>query len=638
MAEQTVTLLGSVENYSQVGDIIVIAMSILFLILFKSSFVNRTRGFFFYCLMLLTMVIAAYSNVIIHVLSKRDIPQTVTLILRVLHYSALFGNLYLFMLYFVEMMRLDKRRKIRYLVFGAAVLAVLILYLVIGALRDVENEGGSAGMRVFTIGYLAFIAILAYMSFRHRGRIYKQITTGVLASACIAIILLLIQGLHRQSSYTVVSFLFPAVALLYLVHANPYDIDIGAVNVSGFEEFLSFHREHGNELLLMSLRLPELDKIEGKYPTDLQWTIRHFATHFFRNAVLFQITNGRMILAMETGKNADYEDTLRNILGRFDEAYEKYHLDHKIVILTTLFPKEKDEGFNYIDFVEYLETNMPVNSIHRVTHGDVDDYTGYRYIINELGDISAKQNMDDERVLVYCQPVYNLSTGRYDTAEALMRLQLDKIGIVPPGRFIPLAEEHNYISALSMTILSKTCAQVRGLLDEGYEVRRISVNFSMLDLRDPNFGRRVSEMIRRSGIPSEKIAIELTESQNERDFMLVKERISELHDSGVKFYLDDFGTGYSNFERIMQLPFDIIKFDRSLVIASGTDADKQTMVSNLAHMFKDMHYSVLYEGIETESDQERCENMCAEYLQGYKFSAPIPIEKLREYFAKSAAV
>ncbi|MBQ4462862.1 MAG: EAL domain-containing protein [Eubacterium sp.] len=133
------------------------------------------------------------------------------------------------------------------------------------------------------------------------------------------------------------------------------------------------------------------------------------------------------------------------------------------------------------------------------------------------------------------------------------------------------------------------------------------------------------------------MAIEITESQNDREFRIVKDRINELRDEGIKFYLDDFGTGYSNFERIMELPFDIIKFDRSLVIACGSDEKSEQMVSHLARMFSAMDYSVLYEGVETEADEEKCIRMSAKYLQGYKYSKPIPIGELKDWFDKRSA-
>ena len=146
----------------------------------------------------------------------------------------------------------------------------------------------------------------------------------------------------------------------------------------------------------------------------------------------------------------------------------------------------------------------------------------------------------------------------------------------------------------------------------------------------------MEKIIRESGIRFDQIAIEITESQSEDDFVIIKKAVSELKDTGIKFYLDDFGTGYSNFERIMELPFDIIKFDKSLVIASSTDGKLKNMVTHLARMFNDMDYAVLYEGVENDDDEERCVEMSAKYLQGFKYSKPIPIERLTEYCEKRA--
>ncbi len=114
----------------------------------------------------------------------------------------------------------------------------------------------------------------------------------------------------------------------------------------------------------------------------------------------------------------------------------------------------------------------------------------------------------------------------------------------------------------------------------------------------------------------------------------MKNRIEQLKDKGIKFYLDDFGTGYSNMERIMELPFDIIKFDRSLVIACDSDERSEKMVGSLANMFADLNYAVLYEGVENDVDEKRCIKMSASYLQGYKYSRPIPIDDLKNFFSK----
>ena len=119
------------------------------------------------------------------------------------------------------------------------------------------------------------------------------------------------------------------------------------------------------------------------------------------------------------------------------------------------------------------------------------------------------------------------------------------------------------------------------------------------------------------------------------EFNHLKSQIMDLQGLGIKFYLDDFGTGYSNFERIMEIPFDIIKFDRSMLIESVKNDSSKYMVTTFAGMFNDLNYSVLFEGVEDERDENACKNMYAKYLQGYKYSKPIPIDNLRSFLEKA---
>jgi EAL domain-containing protein (putative c-di-GMP-specific phosphodiesterase class I) len=278
---------------------------------------------------------------------------------------------------------------------------------------------------------------------------------------------------------------------------------------------------------------------------------------------------------------------------------------------------------------------MEENSIHTITGEDIDRFRRTLYILGQLDDIHKKHDLDDPRVLAYCQPVYNIRTKRYDTAEALMRLNLDVTGVVYPDQFIPLAEKNDHIHVLTEIILYKTCREIKKLIAAGKKVTRVSVNVSALELKDEHFCDDINRIIDESGIPGDKIAIELTESQTEDDFILMKVKIDQLKERGIKFYLDDFGTGYSNMERIMELPFDIIKFDRSLLLASDSNERSRTIVSSLANMFVRMKYSVLYEGVEREDEERMCIDMDASFLQGYKYSRPVPIEELDHFFEKA---
>ena len=122
---------------------------------------------------------------------------------------------------------------------------------------------------------------------------------------------------------------------------------------------------------------------------------------------------------------------------------------------------------------------------------------------------------------------------------------------------------------------------------------------------------------------------------NEKDFENMKKVMKKLHALGIRFYLDDFGTGYSNFERILELPIDMIKFDRSLLLLASKNMESRYMVGSFAEIFKRAHYQVVVEGIESDEDEQICREMKIGYLQGFKYSKPIPMEKLSEFLDKN---
>ena len=382
----------------------------------------------------------------------------------------------------------------------------------------------------------------------------------------------------------------------------------------------------------MSLYLPDFDAEGVKIPKELQSVIRRFSSIYFKSAVLFKVNNGHVVMMTQKKANPDYENRINKILNSFSEEYEKFKFDYKVVMGESI--EEISRRNEYVSFINSIHHNMNLNSIHMVEYDDVVDFDKYEYILSELGDIYRRKDLRDSRVLAYCQPVYNTKTGKFDTAEALMRLGLSDAGMVYPDKFISIAEENGYIHVLTEIILQKTCDEIRHLIKEGYNVKRISVNVSAAELRDESFSSDIIEIIDKNEIPDDKVAIEITESQTESDFMLMKNIVEELKGKGITFYLDDFGTGYSNMERIMELPFDIIKFDRSLVLASEASDRSEKMVENLANMFSELGFSVLYEGVENEIDEKRCIRMSASYLQGYKYSRPIPIIELKRFFSK----
>ena len=628
------------DNYSPVGDITVIATGFVILILLFTSYVNKTRSFYLYLNIVAYLLLAAFCDVIFHNIyaNTTDGNYLWVYVFRCLYHVFLFSILLLYVVYIVELQNLEMDRKIRVKIASTIIYLTVMVVDIVTAINGRGfriHEGGVVVSRVniFMIGYLALVGVILFLMIVYRDRVFKYVMYGFYGTMAVAFMVLLLQGRHGQSSFTVVSFLFPTIGMLYLVHSNPYDIELGAINAAALKNMVEYNYKKNDDLIFMSLLLPEFDSEGAVLPKGLQETIRRFSGEFFHGAVLFQISNGHVILMAKKKNNPDYENKINKILNAFNEEYEKFHFDYKVVLGESI--DEISRRNEYVSFIKSIQHHMKLNDIHMVEYDDVAQFDRYEQILEELGDIYRRRDLRDSRVLAYCQPVFNIKTGKYDTAEALMRLKLPEVGMVFPDQFIHLAEENGYIHVLTEIILQKTCDEIRHLISEGYEVNRISVNVAVSEMKADTFTDDIHRIIDESGIPEEKVAIEITESQTESDFMIMKSKIEELKHKGIKFYLDDFGTGYSNMERIMELPFDIIKFDRSLVIASGTDSRSEKMVGSLANMFSELNYSVLYEGVENEIDEKKCISMSASYLQGYKYSRPVPIIELKNFFSKA---
>ena len=624
------------EHYSPVGDMLVLSVCYVLLVLLFFSFKVRNKSFKVFLSLVVTLVISAYANIIFHYLyTKRpDTPLALLYALRCFYHMLLFFMMYQYIAYICLVTGLSGEEKKPYhstagILLIAVVAADIVKTFTGSGIQLNDGDISARGHSVFMIGYLIYILLICVLLFHVRHHLYRRMMYGFYGTIVISVALLAGAKMAGEESFTVATYLFPVISIMYLLHSSPYDAQLGANDIQGLNSLVRYSDEKGKAYLYLSLYLRELDEAGKPIPGEMQAITRRFASKFFRSAFMFRVGNGHLLMMVRKNRNPDYEARTEAILREFHKEHEKFGLDYKIVIGQTT--AELSRRNEYVSFIRSIHSRIPKNTIYRVQPDDINKFRKYEAILNELADIAAKKDPDDPRVLVYCQPVLNIRTGRYDTAEALMRLQPEGEGIVYPDRFISLAEDNGYIHVLTQIILHKVCKAIRNLTEEGYGIDRISVNVSAMELRDQFFCTDVRNIIEESGIPGSRIAIELTESRNEQDFLLMKEKIGELKEKGITFYLDDFGTGYSNMERILELPFDIIKFDRSMVVAGAQNKRSEQVLGSLADLFSKLDYAVLFEGVETDRDEKMCRDLYASYLQGYKYSKPVPVGKLKEF-------
>ena len=625
-------------QYTPVGDITVMSLCIIMSILVRNSFISGNKQRFRILIVnLLFIFISSASNILFEIMLNSTVLRPAPIfIFRFVYCILLSLVMYLYMQYISEPLWVPVKT--------AKTLSVIAFsFIILAGIADIagtflgfgfyvtQNGDYHPGINFYVVLYALFMTTIIYQLVKYRSRLLKQVFFGLLSVNVISVALLFIQERHNQLSYTTLCYFLPIICIIFLFHSNPFDIDTGAVSSTFFFDELNDNLSDGKEMLIMCCTMPNFSKSITKSP-ELKTEFYNFFRQNVKKGILYHFPNERLVLTMVKQKKVDYNKSINKMLEYFYNSYDIFNIDYKITIIET--NKSITNANDYYQLIEHAESKMPMNSVHRITSDDIKSYYNSSYILSELRDIAEKKDPSDPRVLVYCQPVFNIRTGHYDTAEALMRLKLDKTGLVFPDKFIPIAEQHNLIHPLSMIILNKTCFAIRGFVEEDYDIKRISVNFSAIDIRYDNFCDEVKATIERNGIDYRKIAVEITESRSEADFNLMKQRVMQLQELGIKFYLDDFGTGYSNFERIMEIPFDIIKFDRSLLVESVKNDSSKYMVKTFANMFHNLKYSILFEGVENESDENRCILMKAQYLQGYKYSKPIPIDELRHFLSK----
>lgn len=629
------------DAYSPFCDLLTIATCWCILVLEFCSHVRKNRSFRIFNAIVFCLMLTACASIGYRTALARWRPEITVCVyvLRVLMHAFTFAMSALFAVYIGETARVSARRQAFIWKLTVSLWTLLVLFDILGTcfgfgFTIAENGTVHLGASAFSAGYLLFMLILVVLMIRVRRSLYRRVMIGFFITAFLGLMLNLIQRLKGESSYTVSTFIFPVLAMLYFMHSNPYDAWLGAINSESLNNLTRDYQQKNKKFGFFSLYMHTIEEEGTKIPEQIRPTLRNIAENAFRGSVLFQVSRGHLILIYPKHRNPDDGERIRRAADAIACVNGKNNLDYKIVVGES--PEAGSEDIDYANYIRQIHLHMPENTLHTADRSDSEAYARYDYILKELSGIYTRHDPEDPRVVVYAQPVYNIRLGRFDTAEALMRLNLEKLGLVFPDEFIPVAEANGFIHVMTEILLHKVCVAIRELTEKGFQIDRISVNVATQELRAREFCADITRIIAGEGVSFDKIAIELTESEGNQDSQAETEKLTQLKKYGIKLYLDDFGTGYSNLERIMMLPFDIIKFDRSLVLASSTDTQSDTMVRSMATLFAELKFPVLFEGIENGEDEKRVKEMSASYLQGYKFARPVPIAQLTGYLQKTA--
>lgn len=231
---------------------------------------------------------------------------------------------------------------------------------------------------------------------------------------------------------------------------------------------------------------------------------------------------------------------------------------------------------------------------------------------------------------VYYQPKIMLKDYRLVGAEALCRWFKDG-KVVAPGEFVPILEQSNLICLLDFYMLEHVCQDIRRWLDEGKKVVTVSVNLSRVHMGDMDLLEHILGIIEKYQIPHKYIEIELTETGTDVDFNHLKTLVSGLREQGIATSVDDFGTGYSSINLIRELPWSVIKIDKSFLPGKyEQDEHKRMMIKHLIAMAQDMDRECIVEGVETVEQIKLLKESNCYLAQGYYFDKPLPVHEFEK--------
>jgi diguanylate cyclase (GGDEF)-like protein len=239
---------------------------------------------------------------------------------------------------------------------------------------------------------------------------------------------------------------------------------------------------------------------------------------------------------------------------------------------------------------------------------------------------------------LYYQPLVNLESGEMVGAEALIRWEHPKRGLLSPDQFLPVAEESGLIVEVGAWAVGEACRRLRDWDRTGGGASRfgLAVNLSARELTHPDVVTTVLNAVRRSALAPERLTIEVTESAAISDRDSGFRALRELSSAGVKIAIDDFGTGYSSLDHLREMPADILKIDRSFVAGMAANSPDSALVAAAIAMGRALDMEVVAEGIETAAQMADLRELGCPFGQGYLFARPLPPEEIHSLLGADA--
>ena len=345
---------------------------------------------------------------------------------------------------------------------------------------------------------------------------------------------------------------------------------------------------------------------------------------------VFRLGGDEFVIVCSIEQKSDLEIIGEKIVDKFKKSFvlNGVVLNVTCSLGASVYPDDSEDINNiiqYADIAMYIAKEEEDKKIHLFNDEMKEIFIEKLTIEKEI--FNALEN--DEFTLYY-QPKYDAKTEKVKSIEALIRWSSNSLGVVPPDKFISIAEESGLILTIDKWVMIKACIENKRLQDEGYAKVPIAVNISAKHFNGEEIERLVRHALDISGLDAKYLIIEITEGVLIKKVEIVQQIIKNLNSLGVSISIDDFGKGYSSFNQLMTLPINELKIDKVFIRDIQNDEKRASIVKTMVELAHRLELNVVAEGIETNEEKEIAKAMGCDELQGYLFAKPVTLEELKK--------
>jgi diguanylate cyclase (GGDEF)-like protein len=324
------------------------------------------------------------------------------------------------------------------------------------------------------------------------------------------------------------------------------------------------------------------------------------------------------------------QETLSSIVRPFRLAARDIFITTSIGI--ALYPQDADDADSLIKHADTAmsRAKQQGKNLYQFYSADMNVQAYERLVLEN----SLRKAVEQDELLVHYQPQINLATGHIVGVEALARWNQRELGLVLPEQFIPIAEETGLIVSIGEWVLRKACLQVKAWHEGGWPAVQLSANISARQFKQPDLVAMVSRVLRETGLRSNSLELELTESITMETAETTIRTLHDLKALGIRLSIDDFGTGYSSLSYLTRFPIDTLKIDQTFIRDITTSPDAEAVVTAILAMAQALKLKVIAEGVETEAQETFLMKHGCHEAQGFHYSKPLTTTEMAEFLRR----